>query len=72
MKKDNKEVNTKSIRSDIDKSCNRIMTYKLAIRGLLGNVSEYVVDKLIEIAKDINNEETNIKFNENLIKKYEE
>ncbi len=56
----------------IEKSCNRIATLKLAIKGLVGNLPEYIIDKLVEISAEISNEQFNIKFSESCIENTEE
>lgn len=53
------------------KCSDRICTLKLAIQGLVGHTSEYVVDKLVEIAKDIASENSLIQFYNEKIKELE-
>lgn len=55
----NKETNTIDIKlceKNIKESSERVFTLKLAIKGLLGNIPEYVVDKLVEICGEISSE----------------
>lgn len=60
MKNENKIENDtfNTIKADIERSQNKVVILRLAIKGLLGDVSEYVVEKLIEIAKEIASEES--------------
>lgn len=56
----------------IEKSSNKIATLKLAIRGLVGDLPEYIIDKLVEIGAEISNEQFNIKFSRSCIENTEE
>lgn len=47
---------------NIKKCANRIDTFKLAIKFLIGNISEDITDKLIEIAGEIVNEKSSMEF----------
>lgn len=59
-------------KESIRKSSDRICTLKLALKGLMGDLPEYIVDKLIEIGAEISSEIGAIKFYETKIKALED
>ena len=77
--KETKNVTQKEIKKEID-VCNgniknsesKIFIYNLAIKGLLGDLSEYVLEKLLEIASAIRDEQLNIKWQERRLKELQE
>ena len=63
IEKDTKET----LRKDLNKSCEKIVTLKLAIKGLMGDISGCVTDKLIEICGEISLEQNRIKLLQNML-----
>lgn len=59
---ESKKQEIKTYKANAQKCADKILTLKLAIKGLLGNIPEYVTDKLIEIAGDIASERSSMEF----------
>lgn len=57
-----------TMKKDLNNSYEKIITLKLAIKGLLGDISEYIVDKLVEIGGEISAEQNRITLLESIIK----
>lgn len=61
-----------SLERSIDISQEKKVIYRLAIKGLLGDVSEYVVEKLLNIANAIREEDLNIEWQRRRINELKE
>lgn len=69
---DSKKQEIKTCQDNIQKCCEKIFTLKLAIKGLVGHLPEYITDKLVEIAGEISNEMSSLKYYERQLKSLEE
>lgn len=69
---ESKKQEIKTYKENAQKSENKIVTLKLAIKGLMGNIPEYVTDKLVEIASDIASEKNSLEFYERQVRNLEE
>ena len=57
-----KAESVEMIEKDLNKSCEKIVTLKFAIKGLLGELPSYITDKLIEICGEIAIEQQRVDF----------
>ena len=72
MNKENiKNQEIKTCQDNIQKSCEKIFTLKLAIKGLVGHLPEYITDKLVDIAGEISSEMNSLKYYERQLKSLE-
>ena len=72
MKKENlKNEEIKVCQDNIQKCCEKIFTLKLAIKGLVGHLPEYITYKLVDIAGEISSELNSLKYYERQLKSLE-
>ena len=66
-----KKEEIKTCQDNIKKCCEKIFTLKLAIKGLVGYLPEYITDKMVEIAGEISSELNSLKYYERQLKSLE-
>ena len=61
-----------SCERSVEISNEKKMIYRLALKGLLGDVSEYIVEKLLNIANAMREEDLNIEWQTRRLKELQE
>ena len=57
-----------TIKKDLNKSSERIVTLRFALKGLMGELPSYIIDKLIEICGEISMEKQRVDFLSSMLK----